>query len=101
MQARRLASSRKGMEGLFNNDRDLTTAMRWSGAPASYRAGGAGLSFGDGPSEIHHWKSAATKLPIIHVTMPSCGNFMPAFDAAAHDDYRWMGEWQAVLHQGS
>jgi len=86
------------MDGLFNNDPDLTTATRWPDAPASYYAGGAGLSFADGPSEIHHWKSAATKRPILHVTMPSRGNSKPAFDAAAYNDYRWMLERQEVLH---
>jgi prepilin-type N-terminal cleavage/methylation domain-containing protein/prepilin-type processing-associated H-X9-DG protein len=85
-------------DGLFNNQPDLTKATRWSDAPASNHGGGAGVSFADGHSEIHRWKSMATKFPVIYVEMTARADTMPSFDAAAWDDYRWMVERQAVRY---
>jgi prepilin-type processing-associated H-X9-DG protein len=84
-------------DGLFNNDPDWVNATRWSDAPASYHGGGAGLSFADGHSEVHHWRSAGTKFPVIYVEMPGRANTMPAFDASARVDFQWMVQRQAVL----
>jgi prepilin-type N-terminal cleavage/methylation domain-containing protein/prepilin-type processing-associated H-X9-DG protein len=85
-------------DGLFNNDPNWASATRWSDAPASYHAGGAGLSYADGHSEVHHWKSAATKLPVTYVNMPDRISTMLPFDAAARADLQWMVERQAVLY---
>ena len=88
-------------DGLFNNDPDWANATRWSDAPASNHGGGAGISFADGHSEIHKWKSAATKFPVIYVDMPARASTMPPLDAAAREDLRWMTERQAVPYPDS
>jgi prepilin-type processing-associated H-X9-DG protein len=84
-------------DGLFNNDPDWANATRWSDAPGSNHGGGAGVSFADGHSEIHQWRSGATKLPVLYVEMPARVASMLPFDALAHEDLRWMVERQAVL----
>ena len=84
-------------DGLFNNDPDWAAATRWSDAPASYHCGGAGISFADGHSEIHNWKSSVTRMPVLYVEMPARAASMAAFDALARDDFRWMVERQAVV----
>jgi prepilin-type N-terminal cleavage/methylation domain-containing protein/prepilin-type processing-associated H-X9-DG protein len=87
-------------DGMFNNNPDWRSATKWSDAPASFHAGGAGLSFVDGHSEIHKWLSAATKFPVIYEDMPGRASSMPGWDAAARRDFAWMVERQAVLYPG-
>jgi prepilin-type processing-associated H-X9-DG protein len=87
-------------DGLFSNDPNWRNATRWTDAPASYHAGGAGISYADGHSEVHKWKSSATKFPVIYVEMPGRTSTMPAFDANARRDFLWMVERQAVPYPG-
>ena len=81
-------------DGLFINDPDWASASTWSDMPASNHGGGAGMSFADGHSEIHHWRSAVTKLPVTYVSPPA----RPLLDAAARLDFQWMVTRQAVLY---
>ena len=83
-------------DGMFNNNPDWRAATRWSDAPASYHGGGAGVSYADGHSEVHKWKSGATRFPVIYEEMPGRASSMPAFDAGARRDFYWMVERQAV-----
>jgi prepilin-type N-terminal cleavage/methylation domain-containing protein/prepilin-type processing-associated H-X9-DG protein len=92
-------------DGLFNNDPRLDAqgramGTRWSDAPASFHAGGAGISFADGHAEIHNWKSACTKVPVIYRSGSSRMSppYAPPWDAAATEDLTWMIERQAVLY---
>jgi prepilin-type N-terminal cleavage/methylation domain-containing protein/prepilin-type processing-associated H-X9-DG protein len=85
-------------DGMFNNNPDWRSATRWTDAPASYHKGGAGLSYADGHSEVHKWRSGATKFPVIYVEMPDRASTMPAFDSDARRDLFWMVERQTVLY---
>ena len=85
-------------DGLFNNNPDWRAATRWSDAPASYHAGGAGVSFADGHSEVHKWKSGATRMPVMYIEMAERAGYMAPFDAEARRDFLWMVERQAVLY---
>ena len=69
-------------------------ATKWGDTPASYHCGAGGISFADGHSEIHKWRSDTTKFP---VTMTSVYN-PPTFDAAGRDDNRWLMDRTAVLY---
>jgi prepilin-type N-terminal cleavage/methylation domain-containing protein len=51
-------------DGYFLNNADPKGLTKWGDCPASYHAGACGFSFSDGHSEIHTWKSAATKIPV-------------------------------------
>ena len=51
-------------DGYFLNDANPKTLAYWGDLPASYHNGAGGLSFADGHSEIHTWKSTATRLPV-------------------------------------
>jgi len=87
-------------DGLFNNDpsvdgQGIATAAKWSDAPASFHDGGSGLSYADGHSDIHKWKSPTTRFPVIYVS-GSARN--PALDAQGRLDLTWMIERQAVLY---
>jgi prepilin-type processing-associated H-X9-DG protein len=84
-------------DGLFSNNPDWQNATRWTDAPASYHGGGAGISYADGHSEVHKWRSGATKFPVIYVEMPERASSMPTLDADARQrDFAWMVERQAV-----
>ena len=83
-------------DGLFNNDPDWASATRWSDAPASYHCGGAGISYADGHSEVHNWRSDTTRLPVLYVDMPARAASMTPFDAWGREDFRWMTQRQAV-----
>ncbi len=92
-------------DGLFNNDPRLDSLGRamgtkWSDAPASFHGGAAGLSFADGHSEIHKWKSSRTKVPVVYRTGSARMGEADAqpFDAAAVQDLTWMVTRQAVLY---
>jgi prepilin-type N-terminal cleavage/methylation domain-containing protein/prepilin-type processing-associated H-X9-DG protein len=77
-------------DGFFQNNPDSTS--KWGDPPASYHGGAGGISFADGHSEIHKWKSATLKVP---VTLTSMSN-PPDFDALGLQDYRWLMERTAV-----
>src|SRR5436190_4265089 len=79
-------------DGYFLNDPNGYGAGHWGDAPASYHGGAGGLSFADGHSEIHKWKSRTTTLPVQFVTSFNA----PAFDAAGQGEYRWLLERTAV-----
>jgi len=72
-------------DGLFLNHpgRD-----RWGDIPASLHGGSGNVSFADGHSEIHRWKSATTILP---VTING-QDYGPPFDNAGTQDYNWLME---------
>jgi prepilin-type processing-associated H-X9-DG protein len=72
-------------DGLFLNHprRD-----RWGDIPASLHGGAVNLSFADGHSEIHKWKSATTILPVTFQEQ----EYGPNFDAAGFWDYNWLME---------
>jgi hypothetical protein len=62
----------------------------WGDTPASYHCGSCGISFADGHSELHKWRSAATKIPV------TFNYATPALDAAGREDYRWLMDRTAV-----
>lgn len=70
------------------------SATQWGDGPASYHNGAGGLTFADGHSEIHKWRSATTKIPVKFSWAP------PAFDALGQVDYRWLMDRTAVLLPG-
>jgi prepilin-type N-terminal cleavage/methylation domain-containing protein/prepilin-type processing-associated H-X9-DG protein len=78
-------------DGYFLNNPGVTTAT-WGDTPASYHGGAGGISFADGHSEIHKWRSAATKIPV------TFNYATPALDAAGREDYRWLMDRTAVLY---
>jgi prepilin-type N-terminal cleavage/methylation domain-containing protein/prepilin-type processing-associated H-X9-DG protein len=80
-------------DGYFENNPDNTS--KWGDPPASYHGGACGISFADGHSEIHKWKSGTTKVPVTLTPM----NNPPSFDAQGLEDYRWLMERTAVLFQ--
>ncbi len=51
-------------DGYFLNDANPKALAYWGDLPASYHAGACGFSFADGHSEIHTWRSSATKLAV-------------------------------------
>jgi len=61
-------------DGYFLNN-PSTIPGQWGDGPASYHCGGAGLSFADGHSETHKWRSNTTKIPVRFAWGPStrCG----------------------------
>jgi len=79
-------------DGFFLNDPSGTGAGHWGDGPASFHNGAVGLSFADGHSLIHKWRSAATKIPVRYVNNPS----YPTFDTAGQQDYRWLMDQTAV-----
>jgi prepilin-type N-terminal cleavage/methylation domain-containing protein len=76
-------------DGYFLNN--PAGAGQWGDTPASYHCGSGGISFADGHSELHKWKSGATKL---RVTTTSYNP--PVFDALGREDYLWLIERTAV-----
>lgn len=79
-------------DGYFLNNPQGAT--KWGDAPASYHGGSGGVSFADGHSEIHKWRSAASRFP---VTMTSAYN-PPTFDVLGREDNRWLMDRTAVLY---
>jgi prepilin-type N-terminal cleavage/methylation domain-containing protein/prepilin-type processing-associated H-X9-DG protein len=51
-------------DGYFLNNADFNSFTYWGDLPASYHNGACGFSFADGHSEIHKWRSFATKQPV-------------------------------------
>jgi prepilin-type processing-associated H-X9-DG protein len=78
-------------DGYFlNNPGGATT---WGDFPASYHNGACGLSFADGHSEIHKWRSGATKIPVRYL-----GPQLVNFDPAGLQDYKWLLDRTAVKY---
>jgi len=50
---------------------------KWTDLPASYHGGAGGFNFVDGHSEIHAWKEASTKQPIVPVSGFDLNNSAP------------------------
>ena len=80
-------------DGLFNINPNWTSAASWSDLPFSLHGGGATLSFADGHSDIHHWKSGITKVPVTYKQQKP-----PITDAQARTDYQWLAERAGVLY---
>ncbi len=58
--------------------------INWGDIPGSYHGGACGISFADGHSEIHKWRSSATIVPVsFHYTTRN-------FDAPGRADYQWL-----------
>ncbi len=73
------------------------TPSAWNDLPASYHGGACGISFADGHSEIHQWKShTCTILPVRYVTLQN--NPPPPFsaDPAGLQDGLWLGQRASV-----
>jgi prepilin-type N-terminal cleavage/methylation domain-containing protein/prepilin-type processing-associated H-X9-DG protein len=79
-------------DGYFYNVPSGTGNGSWVDLPASYHNGACGLSYADGHSAIHKWKSYASKVPVRFLTNPG----FPAFDALGQQDYKWLMEQTAV-----
>jgi prepilin-type N-terminal cleavage/methylation domain-containing protein/prepilin-type processing-associated H-X9-DG protein len=82
-------------DGYFLNDPGGTGSGHWVDVPASFHNGACGISFADGHSSIHKWRSATTKPPITFSGNPIVANF----DTAGVADYRWLMEQTAVLNR--
>ncbi len=78
-------------DGYFLNNPEPNSANMWGDTPGSYHGGACGISFADGHSEIHKWKSSASKFAVTTSTYNP-----PPFDAAGRLDYRWLMDRTAV-----
>jgi len=79
-------------DGYFLNDPASPGSGSWVDLPASYHCGACGISFADGHSVTHKWRSNSTKVPVKFISVQS----FPPFDAAGLQDYRWLMEQTAV-----
>ena len=75
-------------DGYFLNNPSSLSA--WGDTPGSSHCGAGGLSYADGHSEIHKWRSRTTVVPVRYVYGPL------NLDAAGQMDYRWLMERTAV-----
>jgi prepilin-type N-terminal cleavage/methylation domain-containing protein/prepilin-type processing-associated H-X9-DG protein len=78
-----------------NPNTDITQwkPQQWQDLPASYHAGGCGIAYADGHSEVHNWKStASTILPVTYQSHPS----WPTFDATGIQDALWLAPRTSV-----
>jgi len=76
-------------DGYFLNN--PAGASFWGDTPASYHGGATGISFADGHSEIHKWRSATAKFPVSTTSYSP-----PRFDALGLEDNRWLMKRTAV-----
>jgi prepilin-type N-terminal cleavage/methylation domain-containing protein/prepilin-type processing-associated H-X9-DG protein len=67
-------------------------ATKWGDGPASYHNGACGLSFADGHSIIHRWRSSTSRIPVSFSWNP------PTFDTLGQVDYKWLLDQTAVLY---
>ncbi len=74
-------------DGYFDNTADPNALTVWGDLPASYHNGACGFSFADGHSEIHKWRSSATKLP---VRFTDGFQQLPLTDPAGKADAQWI-----------
>jgi prepilin-type N-terminal cleavage/methylation domain-containing protein/prepilin-type processing-associated H-X9-DG protein len=75
---------------LFNTP--TATPSKWQNVPASYHGGACAISFADGHTETHKWRSGTTCFPVTYQNNP------PFLDAAGLQDYLWLKERTAVLY---
>ncbi len=80
-------------DGYYLNNPDPNATSKWGDAPASYHGGACGISFADGHSEIHKWRSVTTKFPVTTTSYNP-----PNFDTLGRQDYRWLVERTAVKY---
>ena len=78
-------------DGYFLND-PSTVPGNWEDIPASYHNGACGISYADGHSVIHKWRSGASIIPVRYSYGP------PAFDSLGRTDYQWLSQQTAVLY---
>ena len=78
-------------DGYYLNNPDPSAASFWGDTPGSYHGGACGISFADGHSEIHKWRSDTSKSPVTTTTYNQ-----RTFDALGREDYRWLVERTAV-----
>jgi prepilin-type N-terminal cleavage/methylation domain-containing protein len=71
-------------DGYFSNNPDGSPT--WGDVPGSMHVGGCSLSFADGHSEPHKWRSGTTK---IKVTTLGYGGW-PQLDTLGKQDYAWL-----------
>ncbi|HTQ50291.1 MAG TPA: prepilin-type N-terminal cleavage/methylation domain-containing protein [Candidatus Acidoferrales bacterium] len=74
--------------------------QQWNDLPASYHAGACGISYADGHSEIHTWKSKiCTILPVTYQQHPSWPAFSTDSSGAGAGDGLWLAARASVLVQ--
>jgi len=83
-------------DGYFLNNPAGYGGNHWGDIPSNYHCGACGLSFADGHSEMHKWRSPWCIPPILYGT-PNPRNF----DAGGQFDYRWLMDRTAVLLPGT
>jgi prepilin-type N-terminal cleavage/methylation domain-containing protein/prepilin-type processing-associated H-X9-DG protein len=83
-------------DGYFLNDANFATFTRWGDLPASFHNGACGVSFADGHSEIHKWRSRVTILPV----RLSAGfqQFLFSSDPAGKVDSEWITSRASVRY---
>ena len=83
-------------DGFFLNDANFATFTRWGDLPASFHNGACGVSFADGHSEIHKWRSRVTILPV----RLSAGfqQFLFSSDPAGKVDAEWITSRASVRY---
>jgi len=78
-------------DAYFLNNPDPNSTTKWGDTPASYHGGAGGISFADGHSEIHKWRSSATTFAV------SASSYNPpTFDAIGRQDYAWLMQRTAI-----
>ena len=70
-------------DGYFLNNPDGVPTT-WGDIPASSHGGACDISFADGHSETHKWRSRASMIPVKYAY------YAPTFDEAGKRDYRWL-----------
>ena len=59
------------------------SSITWSDIVGSLHNGGGDFSFADGHAEIHKWRDAITKAPVVKGSCPALGKQSP-------NDYAWI-----------
>jgi prepilin-type N-terminal cleavage/methylation domain-containing protein/prepilin-type processing-associated H-X9-DG protein len=75
-------------DGYLLNDANRATFLTWGDLPASFHNGAGGVSFADGHSEIHKWRSRVTILPVRF--SPGFQQFPFSSDPNGKVDAEWM-----------
>ncbi|HUA39316.1 MAG TPA: type II secretion system protein [Candidatus Sulfopaludibacter sp.] len=84
-------------DGWLQTDPTPTPTV-WNDLPASYHGGACGLSFADGHSEIHMWRSkACTILPVTYQYHPGWPAYSTDTSGAGFQDGLWLGQRSSVL----
>jgi len=77
---------------IFCNNNDPTERTVWENLPASGHGGAGGLSFADGHSEIHKWRTAAALQPV-----NNSGNYNSAVGSDT-TDIDWVAAHASILN---